>query len=450
MECAQTKPLKQPSSNITDMVSKFGKVCRLRSIGVFSGENPHTQNHPAVIHKVPLIGESSSTSTDASATTEEIGKVRCHPVVVPPGKSGKMSGGDKDIIKLFDSVSALKLAYIQLQEAHVPYNPDKILAADEVVMSQLQTLCNIRRSVKEKRLEKTKLQSFRLDSLRAEVEAKERVLELLKSESGAKEAEIARLREELHDLATGNLLLGETIKSKNLERKSWKVVDTTMFEEIFRSAYKSIHDFAKPMISLMKASGWDLDLAANVVVNGATYSKRSHKKYAFEAYISWRMFHGMALESYDVDDVLRCEDPIKLLIENPSSGFANFCAEKYMLVVHPVMEVSFFRNLDHRMLVISGKHPRTPLYQIFVRMAKWIWILQGVATSIDPQAKVFAVNRGSEFSDVYMESVKEEKAEGAGVSDNKQFNNIVEFMIMPGFRIQDRLVKSLVYLSKPK
>ncbi|CAN1155775.1 Protein GRAVITROPIC IN THE LIGHT 1 [Linum perenne] len=449
MECAQTKPLKQPSSNITDMVSKFAKVCRLRSIGVLSGENPHTHNHSTVIDKVPLMGESCT--TEEMECGGDMEKVPPQPVVVLPGKSGKMSGADKDIIKLFDSVSALKLAYIELQEAHVPYNPDKIIAADEVVMSQLQTLCNIRRSVKEKRLEKTKLDSSRLDSLRAEVEAKERVLEHLKSQSGAKDAEIARMREELHDLDTGNLLLVETIKTKSLERRSWKVVDRTMFEEIFRLAYKSIHDFAKPMISLMKASGWDLDLAANAVVNGATYSKRSHKKYAFEAYISRRMFHGMTQESYDVDDVMRRDDPIKLLIENPSSGFANFCAEKYLSVVHPLMEVSFFRNLDHRMLVISGKHPRTPLYQIFVRMAKWIWVLQGVATSIDPQAKVFAVGRGGEFSNVYMESVEEINKEGAGgVSDNSHFMSNVEFMIMPGFKIEDKLVKSLVYLSKPK
>ncbi|CAI0399509.1 unnamed protein product [Linum tenue] len=442
MECAPAKPLKPPS-NITEMVSKLAKVCRLRSIGVFSGENPHNQTNPAGICNPRLMGESSS--SDASGGTDSGragGKdgVRAQPAVVPASKSGKLSGGDKDIVKLFDSVSALKLAYIQLQEAHIPYNPDKILAADEIVMSQFQTLCNIRRSVKEKQFEKAKLESSRLGSLRAEVEAKERVLEQLKSQTGARDAEIARLREQLHDLDTSNLLLVETMKARSLEKRSWKVVDAVMFEEIFRLACKSIHDFAKPMINLMKASGWDLDLAADAVVKGATYAKRSHKKYAFEAYVSRRMFHGMSLKSCNVDDVMRYDDPIESLIENPNSGFANFCGKKYLFVVHPVMEICFFRNLDHRMLVISGKHPRTPLYQIFVRMAKWIWVLQGVATSIDPQAKVFAVSSGSEFSDVYMESV-EEKSES---------NCKVEFMVMPGFRIGDKLVKSRVYLSKPK
>ncbi|CAI0549117.1 unnamed protein product [Linum tenue] len=427
MECSPAKPLK-PSSNITvEMVSKIAKVWRLRSIGVFSGENPHSQTHPTGIRKPHLMGESSS--SDATGRTGS-GRVA--------SKSGKLTGGDKDLLTLFDSVSALKLAYIQLQEAHVPYNPDKIVAADEIVMSQLRTLCNIRRSVKEKQFEKSKLESSRLDSLRAEVEAKERVLEQLKAQTGARDAEIARLRKEFHDLATTNLQLAETIKARILEKRSWKVIDAAMFEEIFRLACNSIHDFAKPMINLMKASGWDLDLAAYAVVNGATYSKRSHKKYAFEAYVSRRMFHGMSLKLCDVGDVMRYDDPIESLIENPNSGFANFCGKKYLFIVHPVMEICFFRNLDHRMLVISGKHPRTPLYQIFVRMAKWIWVLHGIATSIDPQAKVFAVSRGSEFSEVYMESVEE----------NTEVNCKVEFMVMPGFRIGDNLVKSRVYLSK--
>ncbi|KAJ6952903.1 hypothetical protein NC653_041906 [Populus alba x Populus x berolinensis] len=54
-----------------------------------------------------------------------------------------------------------------------------------------------------------------------------------------------------------------------------------------------------------------------------------------------------------------------------------------------MMEMCFFRNLDQRMFVLSGKHPRTPFYQIFARMAKWVWILQGIATSIDPISQIF-------------------------------------------------------------
>ncbi|KAJ0817962.1 putative 4-hydroxy-2-oxoheptanedioate aldolase [Helianthus annuus] len=42
-------------------------------------------------------------------------------------------------------MSKLKLAYVQLQEAHIPYNPDKIRTADELVLSNLDKLCKVRR-----------------------------------------------------------------------------------------------------------------------------------------------------------------------------------------------------------------------------------------------------------------------------------------------------------------
>lgn len=38
-------------------------------------------------------------------------------------------------------------------------------------------------------------------------------------------------------------------------------------------------------------------------------------------------------------------------------------------------------------------------------MAKWVWIVVGIARSIDAEAKIFDVRRGSQFSDVYMESI---------------------------------------------
>jgi hypothetical protein len=63
----------------------------------------------------------------------------------------------------------------------------------------------------------------------------------------------------------------------------------------------------------MQTAGWDLNLAAKPIENGVVYAKRSDKKYAFEASIARRMFHGLSLKSYNVDDVLRFEDPVGFL-----------------------------------------------------------------------------------------------------------------------------------------
>ncbi|KAL3574573.1 hypothetical protein D5086_025186 [Populus alba] len=438
-----TNKLSKPSSNISEMVSKFAKVCKLRSIGVFSNDH-HYQHNLIGNHDGSSMGEDSSDATEETEFDGE--KIHPQPVVVP-SKSNMY--GDKDIVKLFDTVSALKLAYVQLQEAHIPYDPDKIVSADEHVVAQLEALCKSKKAFKEKQFSKTKLDSSRSASLRSEIDVIEKLLERLKSQDRDKDAEIVRLRQELLDLDAGNAVLVEKIREKSLERRNVTILNVSMFEDTFKRASRAIHDFARPIISLMQASGWDLHLAANSIENGVLYAKRSDKKYAFEAYIARRMFNGMTLGSYDVDDVLRFDDPIDSLIANPNPGFGNFCGEKYMLVVHPMMEMSFFRNLDQRMFILSGKHPRTPFYQMFARMAKWIWILQGIATSIDPNAQIFSVHRGSKFSDVYMEPVQENK-EGVIVSEGEQSNFKVEFMVMPGFRIGSTFVKSRVYLSETK
>ncbi|EXC19552.1 hypothetical protein L484_010683 [Morus notabilis] len=430
MEIVTTKPFKS-SSNISEIVSKFAKVCKLRSTGVFPSES-----NGAVVEE----------SSDATTEEAECDGVKVHPQPSEPKSEGNVCG-DAEIVKLFDVVSALKLAYVKLQEAHIPYNPKMIAAADELVMAELEALFKIKRAYKEKQFGKLKSDSTRLALLQVKTEVQERLLEELKSKVKAKNSEVTWLVEELKELDVGNAKLTEKIKQKSLERKFEIFLNIGGFQKAFTAASKSIHDFGKPLISLMKASGWDLDLAAKSIEGEAVYSRRSHKKYAFEAYIARRMFTGMSLKKCDADYVRRFDDPIDALIEDPKSNFSKFCAEKYLLVVHPMMEASFFGNLDHRTFVSSGKHPRTLFYQIFARMAKWVWVLQGIAGSLDPKAKAFTVKGGSDFSDAYMESVEDDK-ECENGSVQGQLKQRVEFMVMPGFKIGETLVKSRVYVSK--
>ncbi|KAJ6758228.1 PROTEIN GRAVITROPIC IN THE LIGHT 1 [Salix koriyanagi] len=103
------------------------------------------------------MGEDSS---DATEETEFHGeKIHPQPVVVPMKSNMYV---DKDIAELFDTVSALKLAYVQLQEAHIPYDPDNIVSADELVVAQLEALCKSKKAFKEKQFSKTKLGSLKV------------------------------------------------------------------------------------------------------------------------------------------------------------------------------------------------------------------------------------------------------------------------------------------------
>ena len=122
--------------------------------------------------------------------------------------------GDKDIVELFNTVSALKLGYIQLQEAPIPYDPDKIAAADELVVVQLEALCKFKKAFKEKKFLKTKLNPSRFDCLLSEIDVIEKLLEKLMSQNRDKDAEIVRLQQELYDLDSGNMALVEKIREK--------------------------------------------------------------------------------------------------------------------------------------------------------------------------------------------------------------------------------------------
>lgn len=427
------KPTK-PSSNISEIVSKFAKVCKFRSIGVFSSENP---NH--------FQQQEFSNDVKECVENPDSGGAKVFPDLVEVCSKSNWFGHE-EISKLFDIMSELKLAYVQLQEAHIPYDPDKIKAADELVFSNLDGLCKVRRSFKEKQFQKSNSLSACLTVLRAETKVQERSLERLKSQAKKKDVEISYLKGQLCDLDGKNKVLMEEIKLRKREAVKQLNLNFTSIENIVLEVSKGIHDFAKPLIALMKASGWDLDEAANSIQDSVTYTVRSHKKYAFEAYISRRMFYGFSLKPQNLDDVLRFNDPVDVLIDDPNGHFAEFCRTKYMLIVHPMIEASFFGNLDQRNFVSSGRHPITPFYQLFVKMARWVWLLKGIAAS-KPESEMFIVNQGSEFSDDYMESVEGFK-DDVGLVEGQFGKFKVELMIMPGFRIEGRLIKSRVYLSK--
>ncbi|KAI3902581.1 hypothetical protein MKW92_016234 [Papaver armeniacum] len=442
MDSVKSSSSSKPSSNnISDIVYRFAKVCRLRSVGVFPNENPNPNHHHYTTTNNNSISSKKNGSTEVNSDSTE--SIECSDLKIHPQETLIETHEDVAaiaILKLFDTISALKLAYIQLQEAHIPYDTDKIQVADDQIVSELKTLSDIKRSFKHISKPKSgrsgpiSYQELRDQELRSEK---------MQSEVLSKDSEIIKLKQEVKELDMKNQELDLMIRQRTLDGK--KSLPKS-FAHAFKSATKSVHDFAKPLISLMKASGWDLDLAVNSIQDSVEYSKRSHKKYAFEAYLSRRMFHGFSsLTPHSLDDILRFKDSFDALVEYPNSEFAKFCRSKYLLVVHPRMESTFFGNLDQRAFVLSGGHPRTPLYQAFVKMAKSIWVLQAMAASDDSKAEIFAVRRGSEFSEVYMEDVVEEEDDTLKTNPKSRFK--VGIVVMPGFKLGQTVIKSRVYLT---
>lgn len=381
------------------------------------------------------------------------------------------------VSKIFSNISSLKSAYIELQAAHTPYDPDKIQAADKLVISELKNLSELKHFYRENN-PKPACISPQDSRLAAEIQEQQSLLKTyevmvkkFQSEIQNKDSEIHQLQQHIEDANQKRVKLEKNLKLRGLSTKESEgsgdengffPVDLTpdLFTQAVEAAYKAIHDFSKPLINMMKAAGWDLDSAAISIEPNVVYAKRAHKKYAFESHICQRMFTGFQQEDFSVKSenlivnkesffhqflALREIDPLDVLGQNPDSNFGKFCRSKYLAVLHPKMEASFFGNLDQRNFVMGGGHPRTPFYQAFLKLAKLIWLLHRLAYSFEPNVKVFQVNKGSEFSEVYMESVIKNL-----IIDEDDQKPTVGLMVMPGFWIGGSVIQSRVYLSGVK
>lgn len=377
------------------------------------------------------------------------------------------------VSKIFNNISSLKAAYIQLQDAHTPYDPEKIQAADKLVIEELMKLSELKHAYRE---QKPKLTSSSPQDSRlvAEIQEQQSLLKTyevmvkkFQSQIQNRETEILQLQQQIQESQQRKVKLEKKLKQRGLlsrepgdsEEDNFFSVELTptLFASVVETAYKSIHDFSKPLINMMKAAGWDLDAAADAIDSSVVYARRVHKKYAFEAHICQRMFVGFEEESYRVDTgnlnvsnegffrqylAIRAMDPLDVLSQNPDSIFGRFCRNKYLLIIHPKMESSFFGNVDQRNYVTSGGHPRTPFYQAFLKLAKSIWLLHRLAYSFDPKVKVFQVRTGTEYSETYMESAVKNLVLSDGEPRPK-----VGLMVMPGFMVGGSVVRSQVYLS---
>ncbi|KAK6804393.1 hypothetical protein RDI58_002177 [Solanum bulbocastanum] len=401
---------------------------------------------------------------------------KVHPQPMEEAANQNPEAVEAVVSRIFTNISSLKSAYIQLQSAHTPYDPDKIQAADKLVISELKNLSELKHFYRE-RNPKPVCVSPQDSRLAAEIQEQQSLLKTyevmvkkFQSEIQNKDSEILQLQQQILEASQKRIKLEKNLKLRGLSAKESEnavnedghfSVDLTpeLFRSAVEAAYRAIHDFSKPLINMMKAAGWDLDAAANSIEPDLVYAKRAHKKYAFESHICQRMFAEFQNEffcvKYENSTVpndsfyhqylaLRESDPLDVVVQNPKSLFGNFCRKKYLEVVHSKMESAFFGNLDQRNYIMSGGHPRTAFYQAFLKLSKSIWLLHRLAYSFDPPVRVFQVKRGTDFSEVYMESV----LENFTVDENEKPK--VGLMVMPGFYVRGSAIKCQVYLTGMK
>lgn len=375
----------------------------------------------------------------------------------------------------FSTVSHLKHSYAKLQAAHIPYDAEKLQVADKEVIKEMKKLSELKQYYKQNIASGgSSSGSENQIGLRYE----ETSTRALQNEIAQKNSEIESLKEALE-----NVSLKKVEHRRSDRRKSARDLSTLnggdgptikLFETNVQKMRESARGFTKSLISLMKSAQWDLDAAVNSIEPGINYSMESHKKLAFQSYVCMRMFNGFENENFyltgSVSSIIDPEkhrndcfrqfldmqnmEPSELVSSNitPDCLFGKFCMKKFLDVVHPRMEESFFGNLEHRNQIERGLHPNSQFYSLFLKFAKSVWLVHRLAFSVDPPVSIFHVKRGVDFHGSYMDSlnslnINHDAAENFAATEGhiqqlpeKQNPKSVGFAVMPGFRVGKKAI----------
>ncbi|XP_027336392.1 protein GRAVITROPIC IN THE LIGHT 1 [Abrus precatorius] len=390
--------------------------------------------------------------------------------------------------EVFETVSSMKRAYVRLQEAHSPWDPEKMRVADVAVVAELRKLAVLRERFRRcggdgggrKKGRRNGGGGGGVASLREVVAPYEAVVEELKKEVKSKDLEVQNLKEKLESVValssngSGEKKPGRSQSKRKIGIQAIVAVPTPeLFEATMVQVREASKSFTSLLLSLMHNAHWDITAAVRSIEaatastdkyhNTSTTSIVSahHAKYALESYISRKIFQGFDHETFYMDGSLssllnpdqfrrdcftqyrdmKSMDPTELLGILPTCHFGKFCSKKYLAIVHPKMEESLFGNLEQHNQVQAGNHPRSEFYNEFLGVAKTVWLLHLLAFSLNPAPSQFEASRGAEFHPQYMDSVV--KFAGGRVPAGQ----VVGFPVSPGFKLGNgTVIKARVYL----
>jgi hypothetical protein len=421
---------------------------------------------PDPIHGTPLPAQPSPSPIPAPPPS-----VIARPLGRTQSKTINTQMAQTLISSIFATISSFEASYFQLQAAHVPFVEESVKEADRALVSHLQRLSEFKQFYKDCCRNSDFGSDLPIGScLEAQVQENQSKLRTLGTVSNRlqleidqKDNDVLALRKTLGEIQKSNLKLAKRL-SGNLNSCCEVLFTVRVFDSVLHDACRATHRFTKTLIELMRKAMWDLDLAANSVYSDIEYAKKQHNRYAFLSYVCLLMFRGFDLEGFGVGEkefvsnghVSNSEEhltslkqllehvssnPMELLSMNRNCEFSKFCENKYQELIHPTMESSIFSNLDPNEVILNSWKSLSVFYESFVGMASSIWTLHKLAFSFDPMVEIFKVERGVDFSMVYMEDVTR-RCILPGKTRAK-----VGFTVVPGFKIGRTVIQSQVYLS---
>ncbi|KAL9320002.1 hypothetical protein ACSQ67_011841 [Phaseolus vulgaris] len=466
-------------SNFSDLIQRVTASCLLHPLATAaSGKEDDNSPYDSEENRNEEYEEEENEEHEEEEEYEE-------ERAVGPLKALKVKQMEGLMEEVFETVSAMKRAYVRLQEAHSPWDPERMRAADVAVVTELRKLAvlreRFRRSGGGEGKRKGRRRGGGVASVREVVAPYEAVVEELKKEVKVKDLEVKNLREKLDSaVALSSNGSGEKKPGRSLSKRKLGIqaIAAVPSPELFEAAMVQVREASKSftslLLSLMHNAHWDITAAVRSIEAATASTEKYHStssttsivsahhaKYALESYISRKIFQGFDHETFYMDGSLssllnpdqfrrdcftqyrdmKSMDPTELLGILPSCHFGKFCSKKYLAIVHPKMEESLFGNLEQHSQVQAGNHPRSEFYNEFLGLAKTVWLLHLLAFSLNPAPSQFEASRGAEFHQQYMDSVV--KFSGGRVSAGQ----VVGFPVSPGFKLGNgSVIKARVYL----
>ncbi|CAN6477070.1 unnamed protein product [Victoria cruziana] len=443
---------------ISQLFQRFASVCKSKTMEFFAEEEDYEQ--------IPTMGDDDFESKEEIITDQKVvvikpDHLRDYPCEAPKG--GSSPPLDALVSCILASVSAFESAYVQLQTAHAPFDVENVKTADRAAISQLRKLSEI------KHLGRNygELQSSEW-ILEAQVQERQSMLRTYEMTVNRLQTDIDRIDAEASTLKEQIKKLGWTNSRWMRRLDEWHsrqaAPSLSIFCSALQKATKLSHNFTRTLIEHMKQTKWNLDHATSCLYPGISYAKKGHNKYALLSYVCLEMFGGFDNETFSEINVsmlgmkdcfqrfalCRSLDALEILRRNSECGFFKFCRKKYLQLLHPRLEASFFENSDQRDIVLNHdctKWPLdNPLFESFVKMAYSIWLLHVLAFAFDPVIGIFQVKSGDEFCMIFMEDIVQGSVLSGSGADGSRAR--VGFTVVPGFRVGKTIIQCQVYLNR--
>jgi structural maintenance of chromosome 1 len=196
----------------------------------------------------------------------------------------------------------------------------------------------------------------------------------------------------------------------------------------------------------------------------------THKKFQYQAYMNHKLFIGfdnptffMSLDNIDEpphefsavqksewyrqDNFQKFQKydlqkfSVKTLVENAEHDLflQEFCFMKFQETFDELTESQLFGHLQHRDCILrEKKHPNTPFYERFCKLAVSVWLVHRLAFAFKTPATTLVVEKGWPFDHHKMQSV--------GPPDDITPNSKVGLVVLPGFQVSQSIIACEVYL----